>query len=87
MTYGDDDGDQVEARRIGTLGAGNGPYCTRGQAAGVGTLDEHLRSPTPLKTMPRNKLIRLFVDALARLADKEREVQTLRRNLHGRPAR
>lgn len=87
-TYGEEDIDQVEQPRGDrALGDGGFPYLVGGQGVGVGTLDDHLRSPTPLKTMPRNKLVHLFVDALARVVAQERELRTLRKHLSGRPAR
>ena len=58
------------------------------QTDGVGnrgvSLEEHLKSPLPLRTMSRQGLIKLFLEALLRIVALERENKELRRMLHGK---
>lgn len=78
------DADGLTARRSPRVQVAEEAYQTDGVGHRGVSLEEHLKSPLPLRTMSRQGLIKLFLEALLRIVAQDREIKELRRNLNGR---
>lgn len=78
------DADGLTARRSPRVQVAEEAYQTDGVGHRGVSLEEHLKSPLPLRTMSRQGLIKLFLEALLRIVAQDREIKELRRHLNGK---